>query len=352
MTKNYARSTGRKLIMLPVVVGLALFLFSGLALAEAEDDGGGADDPKSIITLPWENPAKKPVPPSFILPAQNRWGCLACHSNHNLSRIRDGREQSLFIDPDIIGASMHQKIACIDCHTNFTYEEHPASNPKDYRKVAGAACMKCHPFQAYLYRKSVHGRLALQEKQGTLAGKKVDAALCSDCHGSHNIQSPRFEPYKSEFRQSGREVCGQCHTDRYASFSDYYHGQAYKNKAIDAPACWDCHDNHRIVKKNNPRSPVGTDENLKETCGRCHDRPGNSFVSYAPLIHNRAESLEKNPIFSLLSIFIPKREAVVDEPQSREPAVKAGVVTESQEESILTRVFRFFFPQSLRPISG
>ena len=329
--------------LLFLLVGITVCVWSlGFSPVQAQ-----AKTSSAIVTLPWDNPAKKPLPPSFVLPRQNRWGCLACHANQTLSKFRGGREVSLFIDPEIIGNSMHKKIACIDCHTNFSYEEHPATSPKDFRKVAGLACMKCHPFQAYQYKNSVHGDLALQNKFGRLAGKKAEPALCSSCHGFHDIQSPRFEPYRSKFRASAKRVCGKCHTDRYASYSDYYHGQAYKNRAKDAPTCWDCHGNHRIVKKDEPASKV-TETNLPRTCGTCHDSPGRTLTSYAPMIHNRQTALDNNFIYRLLSIVI-QRKAGVTEPERRTPAERTEIVIESKEEGLIARIVDFFFPRSLRP---
>ncbi len=333
-----------------LLVLLAMSVWVGSAAAAEEDEA--VPEQKSIITLPWENAAKKPVPPSFILPRQSRWGCLACHSNEKLSRIKDGEEESLFIDPEVIGNSMHEKIACVDCHTNFTYEEHPAENPKDFRRVAGLACMKCHPFQKYLYENSIHGELALEGKMGELDGKEVEPALCSSCHGSHDIQSPRFQPYRSEFRLASKQVCGQCHTDRYSSYGDYYHGQAHKNKAKDAPTCWDCHSNHRILRSDNKQSHIASSANLRKTCGKCHDKPGESFVTYAPLIHGRQEALNNNPIFRLLSLVIPKRQPAEPDPETREPVVQTEIITETPEPGLLDRIIGIFFPQSLRPLGG
>ncbi len=332
-------------VLVFIIFVLAFSLFLPLLLPVSASAKSKNDD---IITLPWDNPAKKPVPPSFILPQQNRWGCLACHSSKALSKIRDGREASLFIDPEIIGNSMHKSIACIDCHTNFTYEEHPAESPEDFRKVAGLSCMKCHPFQGYLYKNSVHGELALKNKLGEIDGKKTEPALCSSCHGFHDIQSPRFEPYKSEFRGAGEKVCGECHTDRYDSYSDYYHGQAYKNKAKDAPVCWDCHGNHSIEKKKNDASLV-TEANLPRTCGKCHDRPTKNLTSYAPLIHNRRKALEGNLIYRMVSLFISKPE-VSDKKEQQAAIGRTEIITESKDEGLISRVFGFFFPSSLRPV--
>jgi cytochrome b subunit of formate dehydrogenase len=38
----------------------------------------------------------------------------------------------------------------------------------------------------------------------------------------------------------------------------------------DAPVCTDCHGEHRILKRNEPNSPVSAVNVAGETCGRCH----------------------------------------------------------------------------------
>jgi hypothetical protein len=334
------------------IIVLALALISALVLLSAvEVKAEEAKGDSEIITLPWDNPAKKPVPPPFVLPKQNRWGCLACHSNKKLSKIKGGREISMFIDAGTLGDSVHKNIACIDCHTNFSYEDHPAESPKDFRQVAGQSCMKCHPFQAYQYRNSVHGELALQNKLGVIDGKEAEPALCSSCHGAHDIQSPRFEPYRSKFRASSQQMCGTCHADRFASYSDHYHGAAYKRGAKDSATCWDCHGDHRVLKGKDPGSTV-SEGNLRATCGKCHDNPGEGFIAYAPLIHNRSAAYGNNPVFKLLSIFIPAKTPTVAELEERKPEARSEVVTEPKKETLFSQIFDFFFPKSLRPLSS
>jgi hypothetical protein len=356
--ENMAKSISRATVLL--IIATAVFAIMSIHATQARADIGTEKivDPQTIIDLPWDNEEMKPVPPPFIMTAQNRWGCLACHSNKRLSRIRDGREESLFIDPNVIGSSMHKQIACINCHTNFSYVEHPATNPEDYRKVAGLACMKCHPYQKALYEQSIHGRLAAAGEKGELAGKETDPALCCDCHGSHNIQSPRFEPNRSKFRASAKETCGKCHTDRYASYGDYYHGQAYKNKADDAPVCWDCHDNHKIIKHESDGrktfSPVGSPGNLNHTCGKCHDHPERDLITYAPMIHGRQAVLDNNFVFNLLSILVPRREeAAAPEPaKGIEPLGATKITKQEENKSLFSALIDVFFPPSLRPLGN
>ncbi len=330
------------------IIILGLLVFSGVSLGV--EDETKEEKNVDIITLPWDDKAKQPIPPSFVLPKQSRWGCLSCHSSTKLSKFRGGREVSLFIDEKIIGNSVHKKIACLDCHEDFSYDLHPAGTPEGYSKVAGLACRKCHPYQARVYEKSIHGQLALENVSGRINGKDVDPPTCFDCHGNHDIQSTRFEPYRTEFRDSVKdgEVCAKCHADRLKSWNDYYHGRAYKNSAKDAPICWDCHDNHEILPFSDPGSTIN-EENLPKTCGKCHDRPSKAFTSYSSLIHGRGKIVENNFVVKLISSIIPfgKDKA----PDSSEKEVKTEVRRGDDSKGFLTRIINFFFPPSLRPNS-
>jgi len=338
----------KKILLFFVSLLLVIFVFSGISIADEHEtkEENGVD----LITLPWDDKAKQPIPPPFILPKQSRWGCLSCHSSTKLSKFQDGEELSLFVDEDIIGNSVHKKIACLDCHEDFSYDLHPASTPEGYRKVAGLACMKCHPYQALVFKKSIHGQLAIENISGRINDKDVDAPTCFDCHGNHDIQSPRFEPYRSEFRASVKngEVCAKCHMDRLKSWNDYYHGRAYKNSAKDAPICWDCHDNHEILPFSDPGSTVNA-ENLPKTCGKCHDKPTKAFTSYSSLIHGRSKLVENNFVVKLITSIVPFGKGKA--PDSSEKEVKTEVRKSDESKGFFTRIIDFFFPPSLRPKS-
>lgn len=285
---------------------------------------------------------KKPVKPSVVLPKHVRWGCLVCHSDRKLAKIENNKEKSIFIDEDIIGNSMHKNIACIDCHTNFSYTGHPPDVPEDYRKVAGLACKKCHPYQYELYSDSKHGKLVL-------SGSKKNAAKCSDCHGSHGIQRISGNTANKVFREQYKSMCAKCHEDRERSYNDHYHGAAYKNGAPDAPRCWDCHNNHKILGKKEGESSVN-DENLPQTCNKCHTEANSTFASYAKLIHGREKILKQNLLASIYYRFFPmKTEPVEKFDDSRDKEVKRAQAP-VQQDGFIKRILRIFYPESLRPL--
>ena len=230
------------------------------------------------------------VPASLVIGTPGRTGCLVCHSD---PRIRSAKTlKSLYIDETVLLNSAHKDTPCTKCHTDFATRSH-TDIVTDWKKIAGVACKNCHQHadQLKVYSRSVHGRLAL-------GGSPKRGATCADCHGAHDIGSfKKSKEYKAKYHVSGDEVCGRCHRDFYQSYNDYYHGKAYKMKAADAPACWDCHGTHEIMPSRDATSPVSKTK-LAKTCGKCHTGSGKGLLEYAPLIHGKSKVIAENPIFS------------------------------------------------------
>lgn len=294
------------------------------------------------ITEVIDQELKKPVKPSEVLPKHVRWGCLVCHSDTKLAKIENNKERSIFIDEKIIGNSMHKNIACIDCHTNFSYAGHPPDVPSDFKKVAGLSCKKCHPYQYELYSDSKHGKLAMSDS-------KKNAAKCSDCHGSHNIQRITGKVANEDFRKNYSKMCAKCHEERENSYNDHYHGAAYKTGAPDAPKCWDCHNNHKILGKKEPQSSVN-EENLAQTCNRCHTGADSNFASYAKLIHGREKALKQNFVAAIYYRFFPTKKDPAEKAEVTGDKPKEQLQASAKQDSFIVKVIRFFYPKSLRPL--
>jgi hypothetical protein len=229
------------------------------------------------------------APADFTIGIPGKTGCLVCHGDSKLTQIKS--KKSLYISESEMLASVHKDVPCTKCHTDFDPAMASQSHQglkSDPRKVAGLSCKNCHEHSAQLkvYNKSTHGR-------GALSGD-AKAPTCADCHGSHNIQSfKKNKAYAADFRMQGMQVCGKCHKKYYDSYSDYYHGRAYKMKAVDAPTCWDCHGTHEILASKNTESKTAK-ANLPKTCGKCHPDSRNNFAQFAKLIHGRPDVFDKN----------------------------------------------------------
>lgn len=238
----------------------------------------------------------------FTLPTAAKAGCMVCHGDPNLTRMRGGVLVSYFVDPATIDSSAHAGVQCTGCHMDFAFTLPHVTAGTDWRSTARSACKNCHEDQFYLYGRGVH-------KGDAPNGKPADPdapakPLCGDCHGGHDIPPLTDNPKgRLQMHADGWETCGRCHTDYWDSYDDYYHGAAYKLGAEDAPACWDCHDAHDIFPSDDQQSSLG-ERHLEETCSRCHRDPGGDYLEYARFVHGREEVNETVPLRGWLLGFI------------------------------------------------
>lgn len=241
---------------------------------------------------------------SFTLPTAGKSGCMVCHGDRNLVRIREGQTVSMWVSTSMLESSAHATIQCTGCHLDFAYSApHKNTKTEDWRNIAKLACKNCHKEAFTAFSRGVHtmspkpGQKAEQAK--TAEGKPLP--LCGDCHGSHDIRKLKDDPAGQEaLHARGKEVCGDCHKDYWDNYADYYHGAAYRRGAGDAPACWQCHGAHDILVSTDRKSRVN-EANLVETCGACHtNEPNEAYTSYAGLIHRRSEVWLANPVVAFL----------------------------------------------------
>lgn len=164
--------------------------------------------------------------------------CLTCHGPvHKMLAARD---------PNSPVAKKNLPDTCATCHSNAAF-------------LARHQIPFAHPVEAY--KMSVHGR--------AIAAGKLDAATCSDCHGSHEIH--RASNPKSKVNHwNVPATCGGCHRDIAKTYAQSVHGQAVARGATDAPVCTDCHGEHVILAPSEPQSLVNPARVSLMTCGRCH----------------------------------------------------------------------------------
>jgi len=99
------------------------------------------------------------------------------------------------------------------------------------------------------------------------AGRR--GAVCSDCHDPHRTLPPN-DPRSSIWPAAVPQTCGQCHKEIFEKFERSVHGKALARGMRDAPTCTDCHGEHRILSHLEADSPVYSTNIPTETCGRCH----------------------------------------------------------------------------------
>ncbi len=222
-------------------------------------------------------------------------GCLSCHKT-DLPRL------AAPVTASMLDSSAHRTTLCGQCHPDFRYDDKAGATVL-WKVNAGLACgsADCHPKEQAAWAASVHGTAILTRTNMT-------AATCGGCHSGHDIERLKTDAAKLRLRLSGQKMCvGACHTHEaaYVSYSDWWHGAAYKAGAADAPACWTCHGAHDTTALKDPKSMTSS-EKLPSTCGQagCHTGSGEKFAeSGRTLVHGRNAVNAANPIVSLISGF-------------------------------------------------
>jgi cytochrome b subunit of formate dehydrogenase len=278
--------------------------------------------------------------------------CLACHSNAAISKQVNGRSVSLYVDESKLKHSVHgEMFTCVDCHKS-------ANDPKDKNRRLPASCADCHADEQAAYQHSQHAKAAkagspaancqdchggaheilaaddvkspvnhanipstcgrchgqkfLMESNGVSAqpfisyqdsvhGRATEngskqAAVCTDCHGSHQILSAG-DAKSAIYKFNVPTTCGKCHAAIAETFAQSIHGQAIARGNGLAPVCTDCHGIHSIKAHKDPNSPVSEQNVSRDTCARCHEGvrlsqefgvPGNRVTTYFDSYHGLA----------------------------------------------------------------
>ena len=199
-----------------------------------------------------------PANAATVQPTGDNGYCAVCHSQPwRAVTLEDGFVLNLFVDPETITNSVHgegseaSELGCVDCHDAGTFP-HDGPTPHDSRSYTLSAvemCGKCHTEEARDLESGLH-------EQAIARGNK-DAAVCTDCHGAHDIQS------SANRSQLVAGVCGDCHTSTLTEWRDSPHVD------IGPLGCATCHSPHSQELR------VG-DSN--ELCINCHNQPENIWV--------------------------------------------------------------------------
>ncbi len=190
--------------------------------------------------------------------------------------------------------SPHAKedVHCTSCHggDDTTDDKAKAHGGSFTGKVDKASvpkmCGSCHsdekamrPYglpvdQLALYQTSRHGQL--------LAKGDKQVAVCSDCHGAHDVM-PVADPVSSVYPTNVPRTCGQCHGDTtlvrqrhiknsYADYLTSVHAhQLFDLGNMRSPTCVSCHGVHGA-------NPPDVGE-VTKVCGRCHTAERRYYIA-------------------------------------------------------------------------
>lgn len=213
--------------------------------------------------------------------------CVSCH-------VEDPEVsgQTLFGTPFITSfeQSVHGKAlyagnpeapTCVDCHDSHGVARASRGTSLVNRAQVVSNCAQCHAEAAEDYLHSIHAEV--------VAKGYLDAPVCTDCHGEHNILAHSDPDSPVAPANLAEQVCGDCHgsvrlTERFglnpdtvSTFADSYHGLATRGGAVEAVNCASCHAYHDVRAADDPESWVHPD-NLAATCGHCHEGANERFA--------------------------------------------------------------------------
>jgi len=185
--------------------------------------------------------------------------CLACHGMPDQQiTLPSGEILYLTVEREVYNNSVHGKAgyACVQCHTDITGYPHPELTATTLREVTTSlytACARCHQDKYDAALDSVH--------QQALNTGNQNAAVCTDCHGAHNVTAP------DEPRTHIPQTCERCHSEIYNLYEESVHGSALIGEGNpDVPTCIDCHGVHNVEGPSN--SPFHLFS--PQICAQCH----------------------------------------------------------------------------------
>lgn len=234
--------------------------------------------------------------------------CLACHRD-NPDVTDKTAPTAAFIasyEKSVHGAALLKGNAaaanCVDCHGSHVMQKGSDPDAKSNKLHIRETCAKCHEKIAQEYSTSVHG--------AALAGGNLDAPVCTDCHGEHNIFKHNDPRSRVAAQNLSSQTCNPCHSsmslsskyglasDRFKTFTDSYHGLAIKGGSLAVANCASCHGSHGIRRSSDPASMINK-ANMAATCGKCHPGANERFTIGA--VHASETSKAEQPILYWLA---------------------------------------------------
>ena len=167
---------------------------------------------------------------------------------------------------------------CLDCHTKNGDMTTilPASDPNSTinRTMIAETCGKCHGDKSAMQGSGISDRPFLSYRESVhakaMARGNSSAAVCTDCHNSHDIQ-PASNSQSSIAKVNIPATCGKCHQTEAAEFIQSVHGKAVTRGVSRAPVCTDCHGIHNIKMPFDQNTATATTAVATDTCSKCHE---------------------------------------------------------------------------------
>jgi len=224
----------KKLLILSILtITTAAFLFVPLNTVHADDEVPGISDET----------------------------CLSCHDYPGMrTTLASGEVLYTAVDSVTHATSVHGRAgyACVQCHTDiddYPHREIPATTRREYTLAMYGLCERCHFSNYEATMDSTH--------QMALANGNKEAAVCTDCHGIHNIQEPETP------RSNKAKMCERCHSAIFTAYEGSVHGADLIGEGNpDVPTCTDCHGVHDL---QGPSTTETFHLFSPQICAECHN---------------------------------------------------------------------------------
>lgn len=167
---------------------------------------------------------------------------------------------------------------CIECHTR-NHDLTTILPPNDPRSTVNRVniaetCGRCHGDKSVMQGSGISDRPFLSYRESVhakaLAQGNVSAAVCTDCHKSHDIL-PAADPRSPIAKINIPVTCSKCHQGESAEFMQSAHGQAVTRGVSRSPVCTDCHGIHGITSPVEQATAGATTAVGTDTCAACHE---------------------------------------------------------------------------------
>ncbi len=237
--------------------------------------------------------------------------CLSCHLDNPEVRAKVGPSAGFVssYERSVHGQAVEHgndmAATCTDCHGSHEMRKGSDPSSKVAKVHIAGTCGQCHADVEEQYDSSIHGK--------ALSAGVEASATCTDCHGEHNILSPRDERSPVAARNVSVKVCSPCHAsvkltekyglagDRFQTFADSYHGLAGESGSVQVANCASCHGVHDIKPSTDSTSRIHP-RNLVKTCGTCHPGANANFAKGS--VHVIATSGQDKVLYFVATSYI------------------------------------------------
>jgi len=192
--------------------------------------------------------------------------CTDCHGTHAVSWEGEPRQVCGICHNDVLDDFLNSahyglpndqdNLNCVSCHNPHDKDERSHYSEKDWKIHITEECRGCHTEQVENYDNSAHFR--------QVAGGNMNAPICTDCHATHRVLSPR-DPESIVSVARLDMVCMNCHEGYDVSVH-----RPHENDDPRLETCVVCHTGHQTEMHGGVATTV-FDIKLDEVCIRCHE---------------------------------------------------------------------------------